>query len=259
MAIAAPILLLALTLGTCACAPAGDPPLVILAASSLRELADDIASRAATALHTRVEVRTGASSTLARQLQQGLEADLFLSASDEWADAVAAVARRPWVTNRMAWVVRRDGPHPAPGASPSLALAEAGVPMARYAEALLAARGLRLPDRVVRGSNARDTLLKLVEGAADAAVVYATDAAVEPRVVVGEVLDATGPPTARTVAALLTERGRPLFEALFASDALAAARARGFEPPIDQAAARNPADEPFHAQATRTQADEPPP
>jgi molybdate transport system substrate-binding protein len=212
------------------CAP-GPAPLVLLAASSLTELAHELARAHADSAGVPVEVRLGSSATLARQLKQGLEADLFLSASTRWADAVPGLERRPWLGNRLAWVVLRDGPRPAPGAAASLVLAESEVPVGRYAEQALASAEITLPGRVVRGSNARDTLRKLVSGAADAAVVYATDAATEAEVEVLASLPGSGPPPARYVAVLLSERGRDLLATCFAPGPLARAAELGYEPP----------------------------
>jgi molybdate transport system substrate-binding protein len=216
--------------GAVGCAP-GPAPLVLLAASSLTELADELASAHRDGTGVPVEVRLSSSATLARQLQQGLEADLFLSASPRWAEAAPGIERRPWLGNRLAWVVRADGPKPAPGAATSLVLAEPDVPVGRYAEEALAAAGVALPARVVRGSNARDTLRKLVAGAADAAVVYVTDAATEPEVEVLATLPDVGPPPARYVAVLLSERGRALLATVFAPAPLARAADLGYEPP----------------------------
>jgi molybdate transport system substrate-binding protein len=216
--------------GAAGCAP-GPAPLVLLAASSLTELAHELAREHGAATGVPVEVRLASSATLARQLQQGLEADLFLSASPRWADAAPGLERRPWLGNRLAWVVLTDGPKPAPGAAASLVLAEPDVPVGRYAEQVLAATGIDLPARVVRGSNARDTLRKLVAGAADAAVVYVTDTVSEAQVEILATLPDSGPPPARYVAVLLSERGRALLATVFEPAPLARAADLGFEPP----------------------------
>jgi len=226
------LLLLALpaTLGGASCAPR-PARLVLLCASSLGPLAQELADEFGRRAGCEVQLRLAASSTLARQLQQGLQADVFLSASPEWAEAVGALERRPWLGNRLAWAVRRDGPRPAPGAATSLVLGERAAPVGRYAEQQLALAGHALPARVVRAANARDTVRKLREGAAEAALVYVTDLREEPSLEALALLPPDGPPPARYVVALLREPGRALADALFEPAALQRALELGFEPP----------------------------
>lgn len=210
------------------CGEPGPPALRLVAASSLGELATRLAEGFEARTGRAVTVRLGASSTLSRQLLQGAPGDVFLSADRSWVAPLEPIERRDWLGNRLVWVVPADGADVAPGEASSLALGGEGVPVGRYAEEALAARGLPLPERIVRGSHARATLAIVSSGAVDAGVVYATDAVLDPGVRVVESLPASAEHPLRYEAALLRPQGRPLYEMLHAPWLLAAAAELGF-------------------------------
>lgn len=186
----------------------------LVAASSLGELAGALAEAYQSRTGQVVSVRLAASSTLSRQLTLGAPGDVFLSADPDWVDPLPTLARRQWLGNRLVWVVPADSPDVRPEDVTSLALGAKGVPLGRYAADALAARGLSLPERVVRGSDARTTLAIVASGGAQAGVVYATDAALEPGVrVVEQLAGAAGRPV-RYVAAVLRPGGGALYAAL---------------------------------------------
>jgi molybdate transport system substrate-binding protein len=197
-----------------ACRPAGD--VTVFAASSLREVAEDLAREWTARTGRTVRVQTGASSTLARQIREGARADLFLSADDEWAAGVAPLGRRAWLGNRLAVVGNPDLARAS-----SLALGGESVPVGRYARAALARRGIPLPARVISGASARDVLAKVAEGAAESGIVYETDARIAGMAAVplDEVVH---------VAALLTEEGRALYDAVREPWVRALVEARGY-------------------------------
>src|SRR5690554_2415006 len=80
------LLALALSLAAGACgertpqAADGDGPLLVFAAASLKESMDEAAAAHAAAGGPRVQVSYAASSALARQIEQGAPADVFISA-----------------------------------------------------------------------------------------------------------------------------------------------------------------------------------
>lgn len=221
---------LLLALLSLACVPAGPGPVVVLAASSLGALVEAEAQLFEAQGGGAVQVRVGASSALARQLLDGLNAQLFLSASPQWAAEVQALETRPWLGNRLVWAVAAHGPQPRPGEAKSLALGLAEVPVGQYAAVALEAAGLALPPRVVRGRSARDTVAILRSGGAEAAVVYRTDVIQEPDLRVQALLPPDGPAPVTLSAALLSEEGRPFFHWLLSPAARARALAAGFEP-----------------------------
>lgn len=237
-------LALAALLAAPGCGRAGDEPLQVAAAASLAELAHDLGRGWQERTGRDVVVRLAASSVLARQVEQGAPVDLFLSADPAWVDGLPALDRRAWLTNRLVWIVPADlalpdgargDPATADGArlaalaraAHTVALGGEGVPVGRYAQAALQALQLT-PRRVVRGADARDVLAKVSTGAADAGVVYATDAAVDVGVRVAAVLPAASHPPIRYEAALISERARPLFEALDESWVRALVSLHGF-------------------------------
>jgi molybdate transport system substrate-binding protein len=157
----------------------------VFAAASLREAVEEIARG-----YTRDEIvfSFGASSMLARQIQEGAPADLFLSADEAKVDGLAkrglVRARTSVLSNSLVIVVpRRDGMSIA---SPRqlvsverIALAEpSSVPSGIYAREWLQRLGLweRLKGKVIPTDNVRAALAAVESGNVDAAIVYKTDA-----------------------------------------------------------------------------------
>lgn len=188
-------LLLPLLLVVAACSPsAGEGPLTVAAAASLRELMTDVA--AAFAVEHGCPAPTlafEASSTLARQIAAGAEVDLFFAADAESLERAGSrvdpKAARAFLTNELVLAVGAELAHPprdlAELAQSGLMLGLAGpeVPVGRAARRYLTSLGL-LEDfkgRIALGSNARSTLALLESGAVDAVLVYRTDAALAAR------------------------------------------------------------------------------
>ncbi|MCP3733894.1 molybdate ABC transporter substrate-binding protein [Sphingomonas sp. RP10(2022)] len=179
-----------------AAAPAlaqGKPPLV-LAAASLQESMNAAADAWATAGHPRPVISFAASSALARQVEAGGDADLFVSADQEWMDALAAkrlivpASRVTFLGNRLVVVAAKGNPvripvRPAAAlakvlAAGPLAMADAPVPAGKYGEAALRSLGVwaTVAPKVVRGDSVRAALTLVERGAAPLGIVYATDA-----------------------------------------------------------------------------------
>lgn len=243
-------------------ASAGEPagvargPLLVAAAASLTEVLPRLAA-AGGADATAVQFRFDASSRLARQIEAGAPADLFVSADEEWMDhlgragRLVAASRVLIAGNRLVAVVAR-GEASAPGgpaelarfvAHDRLALAGEAVPAGRYARAALEATSVwsAVGERVVRGDSVRSALLWVARGEARAAVVYATDALVEPRVRVAFAFaDSTHPPIVYPAAILAGTPHRAEAERFLASLRTPEARAlleqAGFTAPPGPAA-----------------------
>ena len=144
---------------------------------------------------TPVTCNPGASSTLARQIEQGAGADLFLSADERWADYLAekgmAAERRDLLGNRLVVVMPADRPLQFPrlanvaGAEVKhLALALDPVPAGHYAREALKNAGIweQVKDRVREAGDVRATLALVARDEAEAGLVYATDAATTDKV-----------------------------------------------------------------------------
>ncbi|HWG47838.1 MAG TPA: molybdate ABC transporter substrate-binding protein [Gemmataceae bacterium] len=183
-------LLLALT--GCASKP---QTIHIFAAMSTKEAVEAIARDFETQTGTHVTCNPAASSTLAQQIAQGADADLFLSADERWADYLAdkglVAERRDLLANRLVVVTPID--HPlhlqrladlTDGKVKRLALALDPVPAGRYARESLKTAGIwqQVKERVHEYGNVRATLAVVARGEVDAGMVYATDAAATDKV-----------------------------------------------------------------------------
>lgn len=205
--------------------------LTVCAAASLREIATEVGDAWGKGAGVKVEYRFESSDTLARQIQEGAPADLFLSADPKWVREVNAIESFPWIGNRLVCVRPRGSRLDDLARAKSLALGSEGSPIGRYSAAALKALEITPPARTIHGANVRDVLSKVAEGAAEAGIVYATDVAVDPRVETAFELPAAAQPRIVYPVALMTEAGRGLYDAFRAPEALEAARKRGFSGP----------------------------
>ena len=170
------------------CASAKEPPIRIFAAASTREAVERIAQTFQKQTGIAVETNFGASSTLARQIERGADADLFLSADETWADFLAdkglVQERRDLLSNRLVVIVPAKstmriqslGDLAGPGIK-RLALAGAQVPAGTYAREALTHAEIwnRVRDRVIQGGDVRQALAYVDREEAEAGIVYATD------------------------------------------------------------------------------------
>lgn len=184
-------------------APAAARPPLVLAAASLQEALTAAAAAYAATGHTRPVISFAASSALARQIDAGAPADLFISADTEWIDYLAGGQRlQPasiavLASNRLVLIAPAVRPFKL-AIAPSFALKAAlgsgklalanpdGVPAGRYARAALTSLGVwaAVEPQVVRADNVRGALQLVARDAAVAGVVYATDARASRDVVV---------------------------------------------------------------------------
>lgn len=189
-------------------------PVTVFAAASLREAISEIAEEWERVHDQPVRLQCGASSTLARQIQEGAEAAIFISAAPEWLDAVRPAERVDWLGNRLVCVVHRTVTAFELKSAKSLALANERVPAGKYARAALESLGIALPARVIYGADVRDVLSKVSEGGAEAGIVYATDAAVDPDLRVAYTFPLESHPPIVYSVGLLRPAGKALFTSL---------------------------------------------
>ncbi len=167
---------------------------LVLAAASLQESMTAAADVWARQGHPRPVISFAASSALARQVEAGGGADLFVSADQEWMDVLAAkrlIVRDTRVTflgNRLVVIAAKGDPVRIPVrpaavlarvlAAGPLAMADTPVPAGKYGEAALRRLGVwtAVAPRVVRGDSVRAALALVERGAARLGIVYATDA-----------------------------------------------------------------------------------
>jgi molybdate transport system substrate-binding protein len=187
----------AVTLPSASASGAHSDSLIVSVAASTTDAVNKLAESFQTETGIQVKVNPGPSNGLATQILAGAPADLFLSASKQWADKVSdeglATADIELLTNRLVIVVPKG--NPARVKSPhdltkpaikALALAGEAVPAGQYAEQALSRLGLLklLTDdhRIARGQDVRAALAYVERGEAEAGIVYATDAAIAPNV-----------------------------------------------------------------------------
>jgi len=210
----AAVFLLALALATVAVAGPAPQPITVFAAASLKNAVEDVAR--AFSERTGIPVRTSyaASSAIARQIEQGAPADVFISADTDWMDylqqrhLIATGSRVELLANHLALIAPAASPvhlriapgmplAAALGAEGRLALAGPDVPAGRYAQAALTALAVwpRVEARLARGESVRATLAFVARGETPLGVVYDTDAMIEPKVrIVGLFPESSHPP-----------------------------------------------------------------
>ena len=144
----------------------------------------------------RVSASYAGTSALARQIESGAPADIFLAANAMWMDHVEAQglvepgSRRPLAGNRLVFVTGRDDIAPfTPSASLDLGALLAGgrlalgnpdhVPAGLYARQALEALGLwaEAKERLAPTADVRAALALVARGEAPLGIVYATDVA----------------------------------------------------------------------------------
>jgi molybdate transport system substrate-binding protein len=185
-----------------AMARAQDGALVIFAAASLKNALDEIA--AAWTKETgkpAPKISYAASSALAKQMEQGGPAALFISADTDWMDYVEKKdlikndTRVNLLGNEIVLIAPKDSKVALdirPGfdlakalAGGKLAMANVdAVPAGKYGKAALEKLGAwnGVKDNVAQAENVRAALLLVARGEAPLGIVYSTDAAAEPNV-----------------------------------------------------------------------------
>ncbi|MEZ5735373.1 MAG: molybdate ABC transporter substrate-binding protein [Novosphingobium sp.] len=189
-----------------ACSSAGDGGRqakgpVVLAAASQQDALEDAAGAWAAQGHARPILSFAATSALARQIEAGAPADLFISADEKWMDDVESKglivegSRADFVANSLVLIapaesqaeltIAPDFPLAAALGSGRLALADPdAVPAGRYAKQALTALGVwdSVAGKVAPAENVRVALALVARGEAPFGIVYATDAKAEPKV-----------------------------------------------------------------------------
>jgi molybdate transport system substrate-binding protein len=204
-----------------------ESPVTVFAASSLREAVTAIAHEWTRRTGRPHQLQFEASSTLARQIGEGASADVFISAAPEWIDQVHPKDRRDWLGNRLVCVAPKDVREFDLKSVKRLALANEQAPAGKYAKAALDHLGIK-PAQPIFGNNVRDVLSKVSQGGAEAGIVYATEAVIDPEVRVVFTFPEESHPVIVYPAGLLTDRGRAFFDALREPWALDLARLSGF-------------------------------
>lgn len=188
-------------------------PLTVFAAASLRNALDEAAGVYSAGHRPKVVISYAASSALAKQIENGAPADLFISADLDWMEYLGKQnllvprTRRNLLGNALVLIAPARRPvklQPAPGfpirkamGEGRLALADPQhVPAGKYARAALEQLGVwrQVADRLAPAQNVRAALALVARAEAPLGIVYRTDAAAEPRVMVAGVFPADSHP-----------------------------------------------------------------
>jgi molybdate transport system substrate-binding protein len=189
-------------------------PLVVFAAASLKNALDSASASYTAASGVKVSISYAGSPALAKQIEQAAPADIFVSADLDWMDYLAgkdlilAGTRTSLLANRLVLI--------APASSSVMlniregfALAQAlgdgrlatadvsSVPAGKYAKAALSALKVwdAVEPKLAQMENVRAALALVAQGEAPLGVVYASDAAAEPKVkIIGEFPQSSHPP-----------------------------------------------------------------
>ncbi len=242
--------LIAISLAVCAfaiapygrSAEADKTTLTVFGAASLTNVLQDLGDAFTQETSIAVKFSFAASSTLARQIENGAPADIFLSADSDWMNYLQArhliqdATRHDIVGNRLVLIAPADstvqlkiGPNFALAAALGqgrLATGDpAAVPVGRYAQAALTKLGVwkDVEDRIVRADSVRAALTFVDRGEAPLGIVYETDALVDKKVRVIDVFPADSHPPIIYPMALtrVAQPGSAKFAAFIASPAAA--------------------------------------
>jgi len=197
---------------------------VVMAAASMKNALDDASAAwtKETGKHTKISY--AASSALAKQIEAGAPADMFVSADLDWMDYLAQrnlikpATRSNLLANQIVLIAPKDSKVSLKidkGFALKQALGDGrlamanidAVPAGKYGKAALEALGVwsQVSDRVAQAENVRAALLLVSRGEVPLGIVYQTDAAAEPGVkIIGTFPEDSHPPIVYPIALLAT-------------------------------------------------------
>lgn len=204
--------------------------IVVFAAASTTNAIDEIKQQFAKQAGINVQTSYAASAPLAQQIVNGADADIFISADTKWADYLAekklVAQRRDALGNRLVIVVP-NGSKPDIKKPEDLivkpiehiAIGEPdSVPAGKYAKQALIKLDLweKLKEKTVPAQDVRQALTFVETGAAEAGIVYATDAAISKKVKVAvEIPETLTGPIRYPIVLLIQGIGKPEAELFF--------------------------------------------
>jgi molybdate transport system substrate-binding protein len=206
---------------------AQDKSITVFAAASMKNALDDIDAAFTAKTGVKVAASYAASSTLAKQIEQGAPADIFLSADTDWMDYAAGKknineqTRVNLLGNSIVLIAPKDSRIDKVTIGQGFDLAKlAGdgkiatgdvkaVPVGKYAKAALEKLGAwqAAEPKFAMADSVRAALTLVARGEAALGIVYSTDARIEPGVkIVGTFPADSHPPIIYPVAATTTAK-----------------------------------------------------
>lgn len=178
-----PLMLLMLSL------PALAGEITISAAASLKDAVNEIADKfVQTRPGTKITRNYAASGTLAKQIESGAPADIFISANEEWMSRlkerklVAADSIETFTRNTLvfagATTRKISGMHDLPSLGSIAIGSPKSVPAGEYAEEAMRKAGVEkeLKGKLILAKDVRESMMYAERGEVDGAFVYRTDA-----------------------------------------------------------------------------------
>jgi molybdate transport system substrate-binding protein len=226
-------------------AMAQEKTLTVFAAASMKNALDDINAAYTAKTGVRIVASYAASSALAKQLEQGAPADIFVSADTDWMDyaigkkSISGPTRVNLLGNSIVLIAPKESKIETVTIGRGFDLAKlAGdgriatgdvkaVPVGKYAKAALEKLGswAAAEPKFAMAESVRAALTLVSRGEANLGIVYATDAKVDPGVkIVGTFPADSHPPIIYPVAATATAKAEaPDYLAYLRSQAAKAA------------------------------------
>ncbi|MGD9841785.1 MAG: molybdate ABC transporter substrate-binding protein [Steroidobacteraceae bacterium] len=177
------------------------PPLLVYAAASLTNVLQEMGAAYQYETGQPVKFSFASSATLARQIESGARADVFISADSDWMNylqqrqLIKVNSRYDLLGNRLVLIAPADS-NLQLTIAPNFALARAlgngrlsvgdpdSVPAGKYAREALSSLGVwnEVTNKLVRGDSVRTALVFVERGEAPLGIVYETDALPDKRV-----------------------------------------------------------------------------
>jgi len=225
-AASAAVIVALIVLGVMPAAKAAE--IVVFAAASLKEALDDAVRAYGNQSGDEVKISYAASSALAKQIENGAPADVFISADLDWMDylqqrnLVKPGTRKSLLGNRLVIIAPADSDLKLdikPGFDLAgalkggrLAMADPdSVPAGKYGKAALETLGVwnSIRAAIASAANVRAALVFVSRREAPLGIVYATDAAADPQVKIAGVFPPESYPPIIYPIALTTESKNP--------------------------------------------------
>ena len=206
----------------------------VFAAASTTNAITDIGNLFESQGKGKIQASFASSSTLAKQIESGAPAEVFLSANEKWMDyleekkLVQPGSRLDYLGNSLVLVAPADSQLKAeikPGfplldwlGQGRLAVGDPDhVPAGIYAKAALTKLGVwdKIEPRLARAADVRGALALVERGEAPLGIVYATDAAIAPQLQVAGVFPEDSHPAIVYPLALVGEKAGPTARAFY--------------------------------------------
>jgi len=218
---------LMLLLGICGMVHAGSDTLTVFAAASTTNAVTEIGDTFANRLRLKFLPSFASSSTLAKQIENGAPADIFLSANMAWMSylekegLIEKETRVDLLSNRIVLIAPSDNPVEKIDIIPGFNLLNLignghlsmgdpdHVPAGIYGQKALESLGIwnSIQNHVARSKDVRAALTLVEQGEAPIGLVYATDAAMTEKVkIIGTIPQSSHPPIIYPVAVIAGKR-----------------------------------------------------